>query len=382
MNSAERAGLRLKGNVPNLRFPEFSGEWHTTTIDGVTSEFQSGKFIKADLIQSKGSVPVYGGNGLRGYTDTYNHFGDYVLIGRQGALCGNVRFVTGETYITEHAIAVKGTEDNDTKYLQYQFERMNLGQYSDQSAQPGLAVNKLIKLKINIPQKQEQSKIARLLTSIDERITTQIRIIEELKLYRNALIFRLLTPKDKWLRLSIGDVAHVIGGGTPDTNIEDYWNGNIQWFTPSEIGKKKYVMESERTLTQKGLDNSSAKLLPPNTILLSTRATIGECSIARQECCTNQGFQSLIANKVTPEFLYYLIQTKKKDLLSKASGSTFAEISANEVRKIHICIPNTQEEQKAIVQPLSAYDEKIETECKILHLYELQKQYLLGQMFI
>ena len=382
LSSAERAGLRTKGNVPTLRFPEFSGEWLVNTIDGVTSEFQSGKFIKADHIQSKGSVPVYGGNGLRGYTDTHNHTGDYVLIGRQGALCGNVRFVTGETYITEHAIAVKGTEDNDTKYLQYLFERMNLGQYSDQSAQPGLAVSKLIKLKITIPPKREQSKIARLLTVIDERITTQIRIIEELKLYRNTLVFRLLTPKDKWLRLSIGDVAHVIGGGTPDTNIEDYWNGNIQWYTPSEIGKKKYVTESERTLTQKGLDNSSAKLLPPNTILLSTRATIGECSIAKQECCTNQGFQSLIANKVTPEFLYYLIQTKKKDLLSKASGSTFAEISANEVRKIHICIPSTQEEQKAIVQPLSAYDEKIETECKILHLYELQKQYLLGQMFI
>ena len=240
----------------------------------------------------------------------------------------------------------------------------------------------LLALNVKLPSLIEQKKIEKFLSLIDERIETQIRIIEELKLYRNALIFRLLTPKDKWLRLSIGDVAHVIGGGTPDTNIEDYWNGNIQWFTPSEIGKKKYVMESERTLTQKGLDNSSAKLLPPNTILLSTRATIGECSIARQECCTNQGFQSLIANKVTPEFLYYLIQTKKKDLLSKASGSTFAEISANEVRKIHICIPNTQEEQKAIVQPLSAYDEKIETECIILHLYELQKQYLLGQMFI
>jgi type I restriction enzyme S subunit len=229
---------------------------------------------------------------------------------------------------------------------------------------------------------EEQKKIGALLNLIDERISTQIRIIEELKLLRKTLMFKLLTPKDKWLKLSIGDVAHVIGGGTPNTNVEDYWNGNIQWFTPSEIGKEKYVTGSERTLTQKGLDNSSAKLLPQNTILLSTRATIGECSIAKQECCTNQGFQSLIAKNVTPEFLYYLIQTKKKDLLSKASGSTFAEISANEVRKIHICIPSTQEEQRAIVQPLSAYDEKIETECKILYLYELQKQYLLGQMFI
>ena len=235
---------------------------------------------------------------------------------------------------------------------------------------------------IGIPSKEEQSKIAKLLRLIDKRISAQIRIIEDLKVFRNSLMFKLLKPKKGWAHLCIKDIATVIGGGTPDTNVKDYWDGNIQWFTPSEIGKNKFVLTSERTISQAGLDNSSTKLLPPNTILLSTRATIGECSIAKQECCTNQGFQSLIANKVTPEFLYYLIQTKKKDLLSKASGSTFAEISANEVRKIHICIPNTQEEQKAIVQPLSAYDERIETECKILHLYELQKQYLLGQMFI
>ena len=235
---------------------------------------------------------------------------------------------------------------------------------------------------MGIPSKDEQTKIAKLLALIDERISTQSRIIEELKLLRNTLMFKLFTPKDKWLKLSIGDVAHVIGGGTPDTNIEDYWNGNIQWFTPSEIGKEKYVTGSERTLTQKGLDNSSAKLLPPNTILLSTRATIGECSIAKQECCTNQGFQSLIATTVTPEFLYYLIQTKRRDLLSKASGSTFAEISANEVRRIHICIPATATEQEIIVRPLSAYDEKIETEYKMLHLFKMQKQYLLSHMFI
>jgi len=240
----------------------------------------------------------------------------------------------------------------------------------------------LSKISIFVPTAKEQERIAQLLDLIDERIETQIRIIEELKLLRNTLMFKLFTPKDKWLKLSIGDVAHVIGGGTPDTNIEDYWNGNIQWFTPSEIGKEKYVTESERTLTQKGLDNSSAKLLPPNTILLSTRATIGECSIAKQECCTNQGFQSLIATTVTPEFLYYLIQTKRRDLLSKASGSTFAEISANEVRRIHICIPATATEQEIIVRPLSAYDEKIETEYKMLHLFKMQKQYLLSHMFI
>ena len=233
-----------------------------------------------------------------------------------------------------------------------------------------------------LPSLIEQQKVAHLLAIIDERISTQIRIIEELKMFRDTLMFKLLSPRKNWEHVCIHDIAMVVGGGTPDTNVKEYWDGNIQWFTPSEIGKEKYAIVSEKTISQAGLDNSSAKLLPANTILLSTRATIGECSIAKKECCTNQGFQSLIATKVTPEFLYYLIQTKKRDLLSKASGSTFSEISANEVRKIHICIPTTAKEQEALVQPLSAYDEKIETECKILYLYKLQKQFLLSKLFI
>ncbi len=164
--------------------------------------------------------------------------------------------------------------------------------------------------------------------------------------------------------------------------MKDYWDGNIQWFTPTEIGFQKYVNASIRTITKDGLENSSTKLLPPNTILLSTRATIGECSIAKRECCTNQGFQSLIPQTVGHEFLYYLIQTKKRDLLAKSCGSTFAEISANEVRKIQVYIPSTRKEQDAISIPLSLCDEITNTEIKRLNCYKLQKQYLLQKMFI
>jgi len=148
------------------------------------------------MIQKQGTIPVYGGNGLRGYTDTYNHVGDYVLIGRQGALCGNVRFVTDKTYITEHAIAVKGTNDNNTKFLQYLFEKMNLGQYSDQSAQPGLAVNKLLKLKISIPYKNEQQKIAKLLHILDERITTQSGLINKLESLISGITLSVVKSND------------------------------------------------------------------------------------------------------------------------------------------------------------------------------------------
>ena len=169
----------------------------------------------------------------------------------------------------------------------------------------------------------------------------------------------------EWETKLINDLAVVIGGGTPDTTIKSYWDGEIQWFTPSEIGKNKYVDSSLRTITEVGLNNSSAKLLPPNTILLSSRATIGECSLSLRECATNQGFQCLVSKKCNVDFLYYLIQTKKKDLIRKSCGSTFLEISANEVRKIQVSVPSDVEQQK-IAELLSLIDERIATQNKII----------------
>ena len=169
----------------------------------------------------------------------------------------------------------------------------------------------------------------------------------------------------EWETKSINDLADVIGGGTPDTTVKSYWDGEIQWFTPSEIGKNKFVDASLRTITEDGLNNSSAKLLPPNTILLSSRATIGECSLSLRECATNQGFQSLVSKKCNVDYLYYLIQTKKKDLIRKSCGSTFLEISANEVRKIQVSVPSDVEQQK-IAELLSLIDERIVTQNKII----------------
>ena len=173
----------------------------------------------------------------------------------------------------------------------------------------------------------------------------------------------------EWNKYTINDLATVVGGGTPDTTVKSYWGGDIQWFTPSEIGKNKYVDFSKRTITRDGLDNSSAKLLPLHTILLSSRATVGECSIASNECTTNQGFQSLIAKQCNIDFLYYLIQTKKKDLIRNACGSTFLEISANEIRKIKVAVP-VQNEQEQIAKLLSLIDERIATQNKIIEKYE------------
>ena len=172
----------------------------------------------------------------------------------------------------------------------------------------------------------------------------------------------------------------MVGGGTPDTTVKSYWGGDIQWFTPSEIGKNKYVDFSLRTITRDGLDNSSAKLLPLHTILLSSRATVGECSIASNECTTNQGFQSLIAKQCNIDFLYYLIQTKKKDLIRNACGSTFLEISANEIRKIKVAVP-VQNEQEQIAKLLSLIDERIATQNKIIEDLKKLKSAIVDKLY-
>ena len=118
--------------------------------------------------------------------------------------------------------------------------------------------------------------------------------------------------------------------------------------------------------------------MPPNTILLSSRATIGECSLSLRECATNQGFQSLVSKKCNVDFLYYLIQTKKKDLIRKSCGSTFLEISANEVRKIQVSVPSDVEQQK-IAGLLSLIDKRIATQNKIIEKYESLIQAIIYQ---
>ena len=189
---------------------------------------------------------------------------------------------------------------------------------------------------------------------------------------------------DEWIETKIQNVATVIGGGTPSTDEPKYWGNEINWFTPSEIGKTKYVTISNRKISQDGLNNSSAKLLPKGTILLSSRATVGEASILLNEASTNQGFQSLIVNENNcNEFIYYLKYKYKREMLIKSFGSTFLEISKSNVENIKIKIPS-KEEQFMIANFLSLLDKKIELQSKKiedLKLFKLELKERLFKMF-
>ena len=180
-------------HILTLKSEKFSSasSWTEKTLADLCSEFRSGRNISATLIHDTGNYPVYGGNGIRGYCDQYSHEGEYVVVGRQGALCGNVRLIHGQNYLSEHAIAVKANAENETKFLLYLLDFMKLGQYSDQGAQPGLAVNKLLKLKCTVPDKETQSAIASFLLRLDAQITIHERMLSSLTDHRKALMQQL-----------------------------------------------------------------------------------------------------------------------------------------------------------------------------------------------
>lgn len=154
---------------------KYASAWEQRKLGELSSEFQSGDFISAEEILGSGPYPVYGGNGLRGYAKQYNHDGFYALIGRQGALCGNVNTAVGKAYFTEHAVAVKANFLHDTRFLAHLLGCMDLGRYSGQSAQPGLAVGVLKEVETTVPSKAEQQAIGSFFSRLDSLITLHQR---------------------------------------------------------------------------------------------------------------------------------------------------------------------------------------------------------------
>ena len=259
-------------------------------------------------------------------------------------------------------------------------------------AVPILNKSEFSKISITLPTLPEQKKIADFLTSVDERIGQLIKKKALLEDYKKGVMQQLFSQQIRfkddngndfpdWEEKKLGEVAEVVGGGTPDSTNEDYWNGDVQWFTPTEI-RSKFVSQSKRTISESGLKKCSASILPVGTLLLTSRATIAEVSIAREPCTTNQGFQSITVNcNTSNEFIYYWLIQSKKDFLRKAQGSTFLEIGGKEVRKMMLLIP-ALEEQKKIADFLSAIDQKIESVSQQIAKTQTFKKGLLQQMFV
>ncbi len=189
-------------------------------------------------------------------------------------------------------------------------------------------------------------------------------------------------PED-WDIKHLDDFGTIVGGGTPSTSVKEYWEGNIAWCTPSDITSTNgnYISKTERNITLKGIKYSAATMLPPRSILLCTRATIGELKISTIQMATNQGFKNVILNKSgSVEYLYYLLQTKISDMKELAIGSTFLEISKKSLCSILLQSPPLCEQQ-CIAKALSDMDSMISLLEKLIAKYKSIKAACLQQMF-
>lgn len=403
---------------PKLRFPEFTDEWEEKQLkdfmvfkNGLNADkdkFGSGikfisvmdilnnPFITYDIIRGKVDVDE---KTLDNYSVTY---GDVLFQRssetREDAGKSNV-YLDKENVATFGGFIIRGkkTGDYSPKFMNSLLKSPKVRKEITSKAQGAQHINvgqeTLENVNIVLPTVKEQEKIADFLSSVDDIIEEQKEKITALEEQKKGIMQKLFNREvrfkaddgseyPEWEEKRIDEVCQIVGGGTPSTSNAEFWNGNIQWFTPTEVGKSKYVYTSERTITEKGIQESSAKLLPKGSILLSTRATIGEMSIAGQECCTNQGFQSLIVSEdCSNEYIYYLQYIIKAYALKNSSGSTFLEISKNNLGKCILPIPCIKE-QKKIVGCLSTYDEAIQIKKDKLEVWKEIKKGLLQQMFV
>ncbi len=364
--------------VPEIRFAGFTDDWEQRKLGEIVEIVMgqspnSGNYTNnpKDHILVQGNADIKNGKVFPRIWTT-----QITKIGKKNDLIMSVRAPVGDMAKTDYDVvlgrgvcAIKGNE-----FIYQILSKMKIDGYwnalSTGSTFDAINSNDIKKALISIPKEQEeQTAIGNFFKQLDDTITLHRRNCikcQNLKMAYLESIFsaKYIHYKDRnknaWEQRKLGEIVEIVGGGTPDTSIPEYWNGSIDWYSPTEIGNQIYVQSSTKKITSLGLQKSSAKLLPPHrTILFTSRAGIGDMAILVNQGSTNQGFQSFVVdNNIDVYFLYSLGYKIKEYALKNASGSTFLEISKNTLSKMGLFIPSL-EEQTAIGNFFKQLDDTI-----------------------
>lgn len=333
-------------------------EWEVKRLGDICTYFKSGKSITSSNLNNDGCYPVYGGNGLRGFSCDYTHDGTYILIGRQGALCGNINYVEGKNYISEHAIAVQSREN--MLWLKYKLEYWNLNRYSESSAQPGLSVEKLVRYKLTLPPLAEQEKIAEILSTWDKAIDKQTQLIEKLELRKKGLMQQLLTGKKRlpgftgeWKKVKAGLIFKSV---SIRSNKQD-----ILLSATQEHGVIPRDMLESRVTMPTG-DLSSFKLVDVGDFVISLRSFEGGIEYSQYRGVVSPAY-TVLKKALDVNSAFYKAYFKSNDFIQRLSVAVIGirdgkQISYSDFAYIKIPFPALQE-QTAIANILSSCDEEI-----------------------
>ena len=395
-------------NVPNLRFPEFSGEWSSQPLTDFMN-FKNGmnpdakrfgrgtKFISVmDILNNqyicydniRASVELQDGD-----IETYGvDYGDILFqrssetvedVGRANVYLDSKPAIFG-------GFVIRGKSKGNYNPLFFRYllasptARKRIIVKGAGAQHFNIGQDGLSKVSLDIPRLSEQEKIGKLLQCVDARITTQNKIIEDLKKLKSAIIDYAIDSLDANF-MKFGYLYETAGeGGTPTTsNASFYDNGKIPFIKIDDL-KKKYLVENNDFITELGLQKSSAWLVPTQSILFSNGATIGEITITTYPVCTKQGILGIVPkSNIDVEFLYYFMSSSyfKKAISRIVTEGTMKTAYLKDINNIRCPIP-TKEKQQEIAKIPSAINSKIDFEQSILRLFYAQKQYLLRQMFI
>lgn len=342
-------------------------DWETVTLSSLSS-MKSGEGITSANIDLFSKYPCYGGNGLRGFTTRFTHDGSYALIGRQGALCGNILGVEGRFFASEHAIVVIASPQTDIRWLTFVLGEMHLNQYSESSAQPGLSVLKILNLNVACPPtKTEQRAIAAALSDVDALIGVLDSLIAKKRDLKKAAMQQLLTGQTRlpgflgeWEMKRLGELAEMGSGGTPLSSVPAYYDGDIPWVAISDMTKGgKFIQSTERTLTALGLAKSAAQMFPAGTVLYAMYASLGECSIARVSLCTSQAILGIQPkSSLDAGFLYYYLTSLKSFVKTLGQQGTQSNLNKGMVQDFRLGLPSVAE-QTAIADVLFGMDTEL-----------------------
>ena len=399
-----------KRKVPKLRFPGFTEDWEQRKSEdifiSITDKGHSGLPVLSAsqewgmIRRDEGGIDIQHD---KANENTYKRVlpGQFVIHLRSfqgGFAYSEIEGITSPAYTV---IDFKNQSEHYPLFWKHVFKssvfikRLETITYGIRDGR-SISFSDFKTLSFRYPTLDEQKNIADSIEVFEKYITLHQRKLENLKLKKKALLQKLF-PKngeqfpelrfpgftDAWEQRKLGEIATVTGGGTPSTNISEYWNGDIDWYSPVEIGENRYVSGSIRKITKLGLEKSSAKILPVGTVLFTSRAGIGNTAILQVEGCTNQGFQSITPNlnELDTYFLYTMTPKLKRYGEITGAGSTFVEVSGKQMEQMNLMVPSL-EEQKRVSELFKTMDDAITLHQRKLEHLQLQKRALLQLMFV
>jgi type I restriction enzyme S subunit len=376
-------------NNDNIKVPE---GWKKGKVKNLFYDGRGRIISEQEIKEKEGIYPVYSSQtenmGELGRINTYDFEGEFITWTTDGANAGTVFYRKGKFNCTNVCGFLKPKSDEaDVLFFSYYLSTIAKN-YVSYIGNPKLMNYIFKEIPILIPPLPEQQKIAEILETVDRAIEKTDKIIEKYKRIKQGLMQDLLTRgidengkirsekthkfktspigriPEEWEIKKLEEIGEIISGSTPNTNITEFWNGNIVWITPEDLSKadKLFLNSSIRKITLLGLKNCSAKIIPANSIVISSRAPIGYIKVITVDFSTNQGCKSISYNgKFNSVYLAYLLTTKTNEMINLGGGTTFQEITKSNLKSLLIPLPPLPEQQR-IAEILSQIDNTIEKE--------------------